>query len=73
MNVFGGALFVKATLGLFLQTLVHLASGGKLEDKVDSGLVVEIAEHPQDIRMTQVALDLNFSAELMFDLCLLQL
>ena len=55
-------------VGLILQDLVHLPAGGELQDEVDPGLVVEVAEHPEDVGVPQVALDLDLAAELVLDL-----
>ena len=59
-----GALGEPAAVGQFL---VQLASGTVLEDEVDALLVEEVAEHPEDVAVAQVGLDLDLAAELMLD------
>jgi len=60
-------------LGLLLQALVELALGGELQDEVDPALVVEISEEAEDVRVSQVGLDFNFSPQLVLHLSLLEL
>jgi hypothetical protein len=43
--------FVKALVGLLLHEAVEFAARGVLEDQVDSGVVVEVAVHPKNVRM----------------------
>ena len=58
---------------VFSQLLVQFSLPRVLDDEVDSLGVVEIAVKTEDVLVSQVALDLNLSAQLLFDLVLLQL
>lgn len=73
VNVFGRLLLIKMAVGLLLQSLVHLSSWRKLQDQVYTRIVIEVAEHPQDMGMSQVALDLDLTAKLVFNVGFLQL
>ena len=44
--------FVELSTRSLLEEFVHLASGGKLQDEVDFGLIVEVAEEPQNVDMS---------------------
>ena len=57
----------------FAQMLVQFTFAGKLEDQEHSLAVVKMAEEPEDVGMSQVGLDLDFSSDLFFHLALLQL
>ena len=72
-DVSGASHFVKAAVGTFLQYLVHLSPGRVLQDQVDPGLVVKVAEHTQNIFVSQMTLDLNLATQLVLDSGLLQL
>lgn len=57
----------KPLLGAVLdavQCLVQLATWCDFEYEINPFVVVEVAIHAQDVRMTQVDLDLHFSSEL---------
>ena len=43
--------FVELPSGTLLEEFVHFASGGELQDQVDPGLIVKVAEEPQNMAM----------------------
>ena len=53
--------------------LVKLSFARKFKDDKDSFAVVEVTVEADNIRMSQIAVDLDFSPYLLFDLSLLQL
>ena len=51
----GSSLVVETVV--FLQLLVKFPSRGKLQDQIDSCVIVEVAKEPQYVRMSTTALD----------------
>ena len=54
VDVLGAAALVVAAAGHLLQLLVHLATRGVLQDEVDTRLVVEVAEHAQNVLVSKM-------------------
>ena len=54
---------LEPALRLLLEVLVKLALGRELEDEVDAALVIEISEKTENVRVTEVGLNLYFSPE----------
>jgi hypothetical protein len=57
----------------FAQMLVQLTLTSEFEDEEHSLAVVEVAEESENIRVSQIGLDLDFSPDLLLDFALLQL
>lgn len=72
-HIFARSGLVESSAGLLLKVFVHFPSWRKLQDQIDLVIVPEVAEHSQNVWVSQVCLDLDFSAELMFHSCGLQL
>lgn len=70
-NVLGGLPLGEAVRAA--KMLIQLALAGELQDQKDTLAVVEVAEHLQDARMAQVALDLNLTTDLALDAAVLDL
>ena len=57
-------LLVESSFGLLLQALVEFSLGSKLQYEINSTLVIEISKQSEDVRMSQMGLDLYFSPEI---------
>lgn len=53
------------------QVFVQLAFAGEFQDQKHSLAVVEVSKQSQDVRMSQVGLDFDFTPDLLLDLALL--
>ena len=53
LDVFAGSRLIKFLSLTFLETFVHFSSGSVLEDQVDFGVVVEVPEETQNVRMSK--------------------
>ena len=58
---------------LFPQMFIQLALASKFKDEEDSFAIVEMTVEAENIRMAQIAVDLDFPSDLLLDLSLLQL
>jgi len=72
-DVTSGQWLLKPPLGLLLQALVEFSLGSELQDEVDPTLVVEISKETEDIWVSEMGLNFNFSPQLVLHLSLLQL
>jgi hypothetical protein len=66
-HVLGGDLGSVPALGLAAEILVELTLGRELGDEVDTRRIVEVAVKTDDVRVSEVRLDLNFALELVLD------
>lgn len=56
---------------LLLETAKEFSFGGVLHEDVDVGVVVKVTEHPEDVLVAQVGLDLDLTSELLSHLIIL--
>ena len=54
---------VESSVGLLLQTFIKLPLRSKLQDQVDSALVIKVPEKPEDVCVPQMGLNLDFPPE----------
>ena len=59
-------LLVESSFRLLLQTLVEFSLGSKLEDEINTTLVIEISKQSEDVWVSQMGLDLYFSPEIIY-------
>lgn len=64
-DVLGGGLLVEASS--VSEDLEELTTSCVFENKVDSGVVVEVSVHSDDVGMPELGLDLNLTAELVLN------
>ena len=63
VNVLCRLCLVESSVGLLLQTFVKLPLRSKLQDQVNSALVIKVPEKPEDVCVPQVGLNLDFPPE----------
>ena len=63
IDVLGRLPLVESAMGLLLQALVKLPLRSKLQNQVDSALVVKVTKQSEDVRVPQVGLDLYFPSD----------
>ena len=67
-DVLASSWLVKFLSLRLLKTFVHLPTGSILKDQVDFCLVVKVSKETQNVRMSQMGLDLDLSPELVLHL-----